>query len=101
MTAQSTSLGLPPQPSVCWCCGTVDESARMVHLGDHPEVSICTRCARAISKRAWEIEDQSKAGVAVRARHRFRDLRRAVIRHGWQHSPLIGRPLRWLGRRTP
>lgn len=26
------------RPSECWCCGSVDDPVRMVHLGNHPEV---------------------------------------------------------------
>jgi hypothetical protein len=75
--------------------------ALMVHLGNHPEVTVCTGCARSVSKWAWEIEDQSRTGAAVRARDQFRRLRRGVVRRGWHRSRFIGRPLRWLGRHTP
>ncbi|BEP13625.1 hypothetical protein acdb102_19360 [Acidothermaceae bacterium B102] len=90
-----------PAPNMCWCCGVSDDPARLVHLGDHPEVAVCTRCAHSISKWAWEIEDQSRTGPAVRGRDTFRRVRRLVVQRGWQNSPLIGRPLRWLGRHTP
>jgi hypothetical protein len=72
-----------------------------VHLGNHPEVTVCIRCAHSISKWAWEIEDQSRTGIAVRARDGFRRLRRGVVQRGWHHHRLIGRPLRWIGRHTP
>ena len=87
--------------SQCWCCGAVDDPTRLVHLGDHPEVALCIRCAHSVSKWAWEIEDQSKTGPFVLARDRFRALRRSVITRGWHHSPLVGGPIRWIGKRLP
>lgn len=86
--------------SECWCCGVTDEPARMVHLGNHPEVALCVRCGRWAAQQAWEIEDRAKTGPLVTARDRLRTSRRAVIDHGWQHGRL-GRPLRWLGRHLP
>jgi hypothetical protein len=88
-------------PSQCWCCGVIDDPARQVHLGDHPEVALCIRCAHSVSKWAWEIEDQAKTGPIVRARDRFRELRRGVIRRGWHRSRLVGAPIRWIGKRLP
>ena len=88
-------------PSQCWCCGNIEDPARLVHLGNHPEVTLCIRCAHSVSKWAWEIEDQSKTGPLVMARDRFRALRRDVIRRGWQHNRLFGGPIRWIGKRLP
>lgn len=88
-------------PSKCWCCGRVEDPMRMVHLGDHPEVALCLGCARWAAKQAWEIEDQNRTGPLVLARDRLRSLRRDVIARGWHRHPLIGRPLRWLGKRAP
>jgi hypothetical protein len=73
----------------------------MVHLGNHPEVALCRPCARWAAKEAWEIEDRDKAGALVNMRGRFRQLRRAVIHRNWHRHPVLGRPLRWLGRHLP
>ena len=89
------------EPSRCWCCGAIEDPTRMVHLGDHPEVTLCLRCARWASKQAWEIEDQDKTGTLVRARNQFRALRRSVVRHGWHNSHWFGGPIRWIGKRLP
>lgn len=91
----------PSPPGQCWCCGSVDDPGSMVHLGDHPEVALCRPCARWAAKRAWEIEDRDKAGVPVSIRGRFRQLRRDVIDHNWRRHPVVGRPLRWLGKHLP
>jgi hypothetical protein len=64
----------------CWCCGTTEDPARLVRLGNHPEVGRCVRCAHSVSKWAWEIEDRAKTGPLVMARAGFRALRRDVIR---------------------
>lgn len=89
------------RPSECWCCGSVQDAAKLVHLGNHPEVVVCTRCAHSLSKLAWEIEDQARTGLAVRARVGIRRLRKTVVQHGLHNNRILGRGLRWLGRFTP
>ena len=89
------------EPTRCWCCGAVEDPTQMVHLGNHPEVALCLRCARWASKQAWEIEDKGKTGTLVRARKQFRALRRSVVQHGWHNSRWFGGPIRWIGKRLP
>lgn len=101
MTRTATDDEHNPSPGQCWCCGAIDDPSNLVHLGNHPEVTVCTRCAHWLSKRAWEIEDRSRTGSAVRIRDRFRRLRKTVVRHGWHRNKIVGRGLRWLGRFTP
>jgi hypothetical protein len=88
-------------PAQCWCCGAIDEPERLVHLGNHPEVVLCIGCAHSVSKWAWAIEDRTKTGPLAMARDGFRAVRRDVIRRGWHRSPLVGGPIRWIGRRLP
>jgi hypothetical protein len=90
-----------PVPSQCWCCGMIRDPATLVHLGRHPEVTVCTGCAHSLSRSAWEIEDQARTGLAVRVRDRLRRLRANVVRRGWHQNKIIGRPLQWIGRFTP
>lgn len=85
----------------CWCCGTVGEPAGMVHLGNHPEVAMCVRCAYWAAKQAWQLEDRGKGGPLVFARDQLRGLRRLVVQHGWQHNPVLRGPIRWLGKHLP
>lgn len=102
MTAGRTAVEDADLPrSECWCCGAIDDPTRLVHLGNHPEVALCIRCAHSVSKWAWELEDQAKTGPLVIARDRFRAVRREVFRRGWHRSPLVGGPLRWIGKRLP
>ena len=85
----------------CWCCGTTDAPARMVHLGNHPEVHLCLGCAHFVHQQAWEIEDAARRGPAADVRDRFRNLRAEVIRRGWHHNRFIGGKLRWLDKYLP
>jgi hypothetical protein len=92
---------VPNGPSQCWCCGSTEDPTRLVHLGNHPEVTLCTACARWASKEAAEIEDMTRTGFAVKVRDGLRHARRKVVEKGWHESRLIGRPVRWLGRYFP
>ena len=73
----------------------------MVHLGNHPEVHLCLRCAHFVHQQAWEIEDKEKRGPAALAREKLRGLRASVIRRGWHENRFIGGGLRWLGKHLP
>jgi hypothetical protein len=73
----------------------------MVHLGNHPEVHLCVRCAHFVHQRAWKLEDEDKGGPAAYARDRFRNLRAEVVRRGWHQHRIIGGRLRWLGKYLP
>ena len=79
----------------------VQPPEKMVHLGNHPEVSICIRCAYSVNNWAREIEDQARTGYAVRGRDTLRRARKTAMQKGWHHHPIVGKPLRWLGRRLP
>lgn len=73
----------------------------MVHLGNHPEVAVCVRCAYSLKTWAWELEDRSRTGLAVHLRSGLRLARRSVMRNGVHRRKWVGRPLRWLGRKLP
>jgi hypothetical protein len=85
----------------CWCCGQSHPNDRMVHLGNHPEVGLCLRCAHFVHKQAWEIEDRDRTGPLPRSRDAFRQVRRQVVERGWHQNPVVGGPLRWLGKHLP
>jgi hypothetical protein len=97
----ATDQAPPVPPGQCWCCGSLDDPDRMVHLGNHPEVTLCRPCARWAAQEAWELDDRDRSGPLVEARDRFRRLRRRVRDRGWHRHPWFGRPLRWLGRHLP
>ena len=68
----------------------------MVHLGNHPEVKLCTRCSYFVAARARELENARDVGPITRVRLK---ITRFVIERGIGQRPIVGRPLRWLGRR--
>ncbi len=73
----------------------------MVHLGNHPEVALCRSYARWVGRTAAEIEDRDRTGIPVAVRNLVRRLRRAATDRDWHPAPVLGRPLRWLGRYLP
>ena len=94
---------VPTDPPLgeCWCCGSMNDPDRMVHLGNHPEVGICRACARWAAKEAGEIEDRDRTGPLVLLRDGLRTIRRFVIDQGWHRSRWLGGSLRWIGKRMP
>src|SRR6476620_10713289 len=99
--AQEEQPPADPLPGECWCCGSVNDPHRMVHLGNHPEVGLCRPCARWAAKEASEIEDRYRTGPLVLGRDGLRTVRRFVIARGWHRSRLVGGALRWIGKRMP
>jgi hypothetical protein len=98
----STAIDMHDDGNVpCWCCDTIGAADRMVHLGSHPEVHLCLRCAHFVHQQAWQIEDEGKRGPAALARDGFRNLRAEVMRRGWHQNRIIGGKLRWLGKYLP
>jgi hypothetical protein len=85
----------------CWCCGDTRSVDEVVHLGNHPEVAVCTRCAHSLHTWAWELDDRTKTGLAVRGREAFRRLRRRAMEKGLHRNRFIGKPLRWLSKHLP
>jgi hypothetical protein len=87
--------------SDCWCCGRRYPSEQLVRLGSHPEVAVCFACAHFLHQQAGQREDALRPSIAGRLRDGLRRGRRVVIERQWHRRPLIGRPLRWLGRHLP
>jgi hypothetical protein len=85
----------------CWCCGHDYSAERLVHLGSHPEVGVCLRCAHFLHHQAGQREDALRPSIASRLRDGLRWGRRVVMERGWHQRAVIGRPLRWLGQRLP
>jgi hypothetical protein len=85
----------------CWCCGQRYPNEQPVRLGSHPEVAVCLRCAHFLHQQAMQREDALRPSTASRLRDGLRWGRRVVMDHHWHQRPVIGRPLRWLGRYLP
>jgi hypothetical protein len=85
----------------CWCCGHQYPSERLLRLGSRPEAAVCLGCAHFLHQQAGQREDALRPSIAGRVRDGLRSARRVVMDRGWHQRPLIGRPLRWLGRHLP
>lgn len=85
----------------CWCCGQRLPADSFVHLGNHPEVAVCLRCAHFLHKQAAGREDALRHSPLARARDGLRSGRELVMRRHWHQKPVIGPVLRWLGRFLP
>jgi hypothetical protein len=100
MTAQPAAVDVEDR-SECWCCGAEQPAAKMIHLGNHPEVTLCLRCAHFVHQQARAREDADRPSPTARARDLMRSGRRFVVDRDWPHKPIIGPVLRWLGPRLP
>jgi hypothetical protein len=85
----------------CWCCSSPYQESELVRLGGHPEVGVCLNCTHYLHQQARGREDTLRPTPASRVRDAMRSTRRVVIERHWHQRPIIGRPLRWLGRRLP
>ncbi|EGD42756.1 hypothetical protein NBCG_02888 [Nocardioidaceae bacterium Broad-1] len=85
----------------CWCCDNEFPATEVVHLGAHPEVSICFDCARWVRRRALLRADAGRRGLRGGLRRTLAQTRAAVIGRGWHDRPVIGPILRWVDRRRP
>ncbi|MBE8519220.1 hypothetical protein ILP97_17140 [Amycolatopsis sp. H6(2020)] len=101
MSAHPHQEAAPPAQPTCWCCGAERGDNELVHLGNHPEVGICTRCARWMQRRATELDDAYHPTVAARLRAGIHTARNAVIRRGWHQRGLLGTLLRRIDRYLP
>lgn len=99
--AQPAAVDESNQLVTCWCCGNEFPEASVVRLGRHPEACVCLGCARYLHLKANARRDAQHPSLASRGRDVLRSGRTLVIRRGWHQRPLIGRPLRWLGRHLP
>jgi hypothetical protein len=100
-TAPAATESDAAEPLECWCCGSRYPESDLVRLGRHPEVSVCLRCAHFLHQQARSREDALRPSPAARLRDGLRAGRRLVMQRGWHQKPVIGRPLRWWGRRLP
>lgn len=85
----------------CWCCDKEFHAEDVVHLGAHPEVSICFGCTRWVRRRAILRADAGRRGMRVTLRRVLAQMRAAVIGRGWHGLPVVGPFLRWIDRRLP
>lgn len=101
MTAAAATESNAAETLKCWCCGSAYQEAELVRLASHPEVGVCLGCAHFLHQQARGREDALRPSPAARVRDQLRTARRVVMQRGWHQKPVIGGPLRWLGRRLP
>jgi hypothetical protein len=100
-TAAAAAGSEATEPVECWCCGSTYPESELVRLGSHPEVGVCLRCAHFLHQLARSREDAQHPSLAGRVRDQLRSARRIVVRRRWHEMPVIGKPLRGLGRHVP
>jgi hypothetical protein len=86
------------QPSRCWCCDQPYPDEALHHLGSHPEVGVCTDCARWLYRRATQRHDEQHPSLGGRLRRLIQSVRSAVMERGWQDRRFLGAALRWIDR---
>jgi hypothetical protein len=101
LVSAAAAAGSNAEPPECWCCGSVLPESRLVRLGSHPEVGVCLRCAHFLHQQALGREDALHPSPASRVRDHLRSARRIVTERRWHQKQVIGKPLRWFGRRLP
>lgn len=89
-----------PAP-LCWCCGNQFEEQDLVRLGSHPEVGVCSGCARFLHRRAVAQDDQRRTSPAGQIRAAIAAVRDWIIAHNWHRLPLLGPLLQRLDRHLP
>jgi hypothetical protein len=100
-TAAAAARSNAAEPPECWCCGKAYPESELVRLGNHPEVAVCIPCAHFLYQQARGREDALHPSPASWVRDQLRSARRVVMQQGWHQKPVIGEPLRWLGRHLP
>jgi|SRR5664279_1025713 len=101
MTAERIVAADGSDLAECWCCGQRQQPEMTVHLGNHPEVLVCLRCAHFLHQQAEAREDALHPSPTAWVRDRLRSARTVVMHHRWHQKPMIGPALRWLGRHLP
>jgi len=80
-------------PLKCWSGWAVILRSRCV-------CGVFAVCA-FLASAGWAAGRRAAASIASRLRDGLRWARRVVMDHHWHQRPVIGRPLRWLGRYLP
>ena len=100
MSAMPAAETNPAKPEECWCCGNTCGESLLLHLGSHPEVTVCLLAGTTwlVGRRSGETSSVLFAGA--------RDVMRAGRASSWITAggelPVVGRVLlRWLDRYLP
>lgn len=88
-----------PHTDGCWCCGQPYPPDRLVHLGTHPEVTVCADCTRFLHRRASLLGAHATPVALIR--HATQTVRDQVLSRQIHERRVIGPFLRWLDRFLP
>lgn len=88
------AIGGVPGGARCWCCGGSYPDDRLVHLGAHPEVGVCRRCARYLGRRSAQLP--GRATPATYLRRATQSVRDRVMARRLHERRLLGPVLRWM-----
>lgn len=88
-----------PHTVGCWCCGQSYPPDRMVHLGTHPEVTVCADCARFLHRRAALLGAHATPVALIR--RATQTIRDQVLSRQIHERRVVGPFLRWLDRFLP
>ena len=99
MSSTQEAIGGVPGEARCWCCGGFFPDSRLVHLGAHPEVGVCRRCARYLARRSARLPGRMTPATSI---HRTsQEIRERVMVRGLHEGRLLAPLLRWIGRFLP
>lgn len=87
--------------SGCWCCGDDYPDTDLVRLGAHPEVGVCSGCARFLKRAAVAREDEHGRSAMSVVRGGLQRIRDGVMARGWHQRGRLGVFLRWTDRHLP
>jgi len=87
--------------ATCWCCGEEYDDAELTRLGSHPEVGVCSGCARWLARRARAGSGPDEQTLPARLRRGVDRARGQVMRAGIHDWPVVGPLLRRLDRHLP
>ena len=101
MPTEPVAVAVAEDQPECWCCGRPFAETELVHLGSHPEVAVCTRCAAYLHRQARGRQAAQRPSPTARLRAADMHVRGYVVERGWHRNRYVGPWLRWLGDHLP
>jgi hypothetical protein len=97
--AVNADEGTASEQGRCWCCDQPYLPDEMVHLGTHPEVTVCLGCARHLNRRAALLPGRT---TPMRLLRRVaQGARDWVLARNLHERRFLGPFLHWLDRHLP
>jgi hypothetical protein len=64
MATKTTLDEVPSASSGCWCCGDATVRGSLLRLEHRPEVGVCFRCVKTLSRRKRQIQRRTRHAPA-------------------------------------